>query len=63
MENSLIYTSVLSIKAQKEIAVSWNWYEDRLQGLGDRFLNEVKDAILKIVNNPNRYPIKYKGYR
>lgn len=63
MGNSLVYTSALSTKAQKEILVSWNWYEDRLEGLGDRFVNEVKDAILKIVNNPNRYPIKYKSYR
>ena len=48
MESSSVCSSILSAKAQKEISVSWNWYEDRLQGLGDRFVMEVTTEIFKI---------------
>jgi len=48
MGSSSVYSCILSAKAQKEISVSWNWYEDRLQGLGDRFVKEVTNGIFKI---------------
>jgi hypothetical protein len=63
MENSITYSSLLSSKAQKEIIVSWKWYEERSKGLGDRFVKEVTETILKIEYDPDRYPIKYKNYR
>jgi plasmid stabilization system protein ParE len=63
MENSITYSSLLSSKAQKEIIVSWKWYEERSKGLGDRFVKEVTKTILKIEHHPDRYPIKYKNYR
>jgi hypothetical protein len=31
MEDKLNYSSILSSRAQKEIAISWNWYEERQQ--------------------------------
>ena len=40
--NSLIaYQSILSTRVVKEIAASWEWYEERQVGLGDRFAKEV----------------------
>lgn len=63
MESSSVYSCVLSAKAQKEISVSWNWYEDRLQGLGDRFVKEVTNEIFKIQQRPKNYSIRYKNYR
>ncbi len=63
MENSLIYSSVLSIKVQNEISVSWGWYEERSRGLGDRFVKEVKGTVFKIEQHPGRYPLQYKNYR
>jgi hypothetical protein len=63
MKNSITYSSLLSSKAQKEIIVSWKWYEARSKGLGDQFVKEVTETILKIEYYPDRYPIKYKNYR
>ena len=63
MANSIIYSSILSTRAQKEIAVSWDWYEERLQGLGDRFVNEVIEKIANLQQSPYRYPTKYKQYK
>jgi hypothetical protein len=33
---------IISSRAQKEMAESWAWYEDRLAGLGDRFPTRFK---------------------
>ena len=30
------------------MAVSWDWYEERLKGLGDKFVKEVIDRISNI---------------
>jgi plasmid stabilization system protein ParE len=63
MEDKLNYSSILSSRAQKEIAISWNWYEERQQGLGDRFVKEVITRIRDIEKTPDRYPTRYKTYK
>jgi hypothetical protein len=35
MGNKAGYSIILSGRTQKEIAQSWEWYENRQQGLGD----------------------------
>lgn len=63
MDRSSIYGAIFSNKAQKEIAESWNWYEDRQPGLGDRFLKEITDHVHKIEQTPNRFPTRFKSYK
>lgn len=63
MAGKVTYSTILSTRAQKEILKSWEWYEDRQQGLGDQFFNETISRIHEIEQNPDRYPIKYKYYR
>ncbi len=63
MANNPRYTSILSTRAQKEIAQSWDWYEERQQNLGDRFVQEVTNKIRLIEQNPERYPTRYKSYK
>jgi hypothetical protein len=41
MANNSAYFSILSTRAQKEIIQAWEWYEERQQSLGNRFLKEV----------------------
>jgi len=57
------YTIVLSSLAEKEIDSSFNWYEDRLAGLGIRFLELVEKSILQISQHPEFYPNKKGKYR
>lgn len=54
---------VFSKKAQHEINSSWIWYEDKQQGLGDRFVDEVMNGIERIQNNPFHYAIRIKSFR
>ena len=63
MASSPVYTSVLSSRAQKEIAQAWEWYEDRQRGLGDRFLKEVVSRLKKIEQSPDKYPTRFKTYK
>ncbi len=64
MDSSIsVYKAIFSSRAQKEVAESWNWYEDRQLGLGDRFLKELTECIQGIEQTPNRYPTRFKSYR
>ena len=63
MENKSGYQSIFSSRAQKEISESWDWYEERQPGLGDRFVKEVIDRIKQIERSPERYPNRFKLYR
>ena len=54
---------IISSRAQKELSEAWAWYEDRLVGLGDRFLNEVIDRLRQIELNPDRFPTRFKSYK
>ncbi len=63
MVNSSPFTSIFSSRAQKEITSAWNWYEERQQSLGDRFVKEVMARIHKIELSPHHYPTRYKFYK
>ena len=63
MANIPAYSAVLSSRAQKEIAIAWNWYEERQRGLGDRFVTEIIVRIRKIEQTPDRFPTRYKSYK
>ncbi|MGZ3755172.1 MAG: type II toxin-antitoxin system RelE/ParE family toxin [Mucilaginibacter sp.] len=54
------YTHLLLRKAQTEILDAWEWYEDKQDGLGDRFKQEVEKKIKSILKNPLKYPLKGK---
>ncbi len=63
MANNPAYFSILSTRAQKEITQAWEWYEERQQSLGDRFVKEVINKIRLVEQNPERYPTSYKSYK
>src|SRR4051812_48459989 len=43
---------------------AYSWYEERSEGLGERFLADVRDIINVIVANPEIFSVKSKkGYR
>ncbi|GAA0543787.1 type II toxin-antitoxin system RelE/ParE family toxin [Chitinophaga japonensis] len=57
------YAILLSTAAEKEIEESFNWYEDRLGGLGARFMAYIERSIGHIAANPEAYPNKKGKYR
>jgi len=63
MASNIAYITILSTRAQKEITQAWEWYEERQQILGDRFVKEVINKLRLIEQNPERYPTRYKSYK
>jgi plasmid stabilization system protein ParE len=45
----------LSATAEKEIRKSFDWYEEKSDGLGFRFVAAIDDAINSISKNPEAY--------
>ena len=48
----MVYTSILSERALKELREAWEWYEDKLPGLGDRFKEAIFNKIEQIEVTP-----------
>lgn len=63
MANNSGYLTIFSSRVQKEITKSWEWYEERQRGLGDRFVKEVLARVKLIKQFPERYPTRYKSYK
>jgi hypothetical protein len=49
--------------AEKEYFEAWDWYENELTGLGDRFGNSVSKQIEVISKSPLIYPNKKANSR
>ncbi len=49
--------------AKQELAESYDWYEERLDGLGLRFINAVQGRFDNIANNPQTFSKKKGKYR
>ncbi len=43
-------------KAKSELLETWIWYEERQEGLGERFKEKVFECINNIEQNPFLYP-------
>ena len=46
-----------------DIKGSYLWYEDKLQGLGTRFLNELEDGYTAIQNFPDTWANFQYGFK
>lgn len=46
-----------------DIKGSYEWYEDKLQGLGDRFLSELEDGYKAIQNFPDTWATFQYGFK
>jgi toxin ParE1/3/4 len=46
-----------------EIKASYDWYQEKVNGLGEDFLNELESAYQAIVEFPQTWPKFQKGFR
>ena len=58
-----MYKIKFSDRAVKEIADSWDWYEAKEYGVGNKFKNAVTRGADAILKAPFRYPVKRVNYR
>jgi hypothetical protein len=46
------YSLLVSESANEDDIVIFDWYAEKLNGLGDRFINELEIAKIDLLNNP-----------
>jgi len=48
-------------EAEVEMAEAFDWYEERVSGLGSDFLLNVDAAFHAILRNPHQFPLVHKN--
>jgi len=46
------YTISVRKKAEKDIEEAFNWYENQLEGLGEKYLSELERCYARLEINP-----------
>jgi plasmid stabilization system protein ParE len=59
----MTYKIELLPRTRKELLEAWEWYDDRWNGLGDRFVREVEKRLEQIEKTPEGYAERKKGFR
>lgn len=47
-----MYRIILKPETAKDVELAYNWYEDQQNGLGDRFLETLKECYKKLEQYP-----------
>ncbi len=50
-------------RAKADLRRAHDWYEERCPGLGDEFLADLAEALLRLEADPERYPVYYRDFR
>lgn len=59
----MAFQIILSSIALKELEDSVDWYNERLDGLGERFIYAVDNRLALLSETPDMFPVKQSGYR
>lgn len=54
---------VLSPEAEADALAAFRFYEDRREGLGERFRDHLGRAFTRVQNNPEEAPVVYRKLR
>jgi plasmid stabilization system protein ParE len=54
---------IIRPEAEAELAEAFDWYEQRVPGLGEDFLVAFDVALSSILSNPLQHPVLHRGIR
>lgn len=57
------WTVSIREEAKADLRDAHDWYEERLPGLGNEFLADMAETLLKLEERPEHFPIYYQGFR
>lgn len=57
------YTLIFHTYTEVDISNGYNWYEDKQEGLGERFLMELATCYYQLETHPEYYGSVVKNYR
>jgi plasmid stabilization system protein ParE len=49
--------------AEADLKSAVDWYDKQRPGLGDEFLVSIAEALTRLEENPEGYPVYYRGFR
>jgi len=58
-----VYKLIILEEADKELTESAKWYETKREGLGERFVDAVKNKLQIVQQSPERYPKRKGNFR
>jgi toxin ParE1/3/4 len=50
-------------RAETDLREAKNWYENQRAGLGAEFVANIDATIRRLIRDPLRYPVYYRGFR
>jgi plasmid stabilization system protein ParE len=53
----------IRLAAETDVAEAREWYESQRAGLGDEFLASVAQALMRLEESPEQFPVYYKDFR
>jgi plasmid stabilization system protein ParE len=59
----MMFVSVLSDRAYRELLDAWEWYEEKQPGLGDRFKQQVYNSLNSIERSPLKGVKRMRSFR
>jgi len=55
----MAFSLVFSPEAQSDLKEIYDWYETKLSGLGERFINKAERRLVQLINKPGIGTIRY----
>jgi plasmid stabilization system protein ParE len=52
---------IVRSEAEADLSEAYQWYEERVAGLGEQFLLSLDATMASIEREPQLYPVVYKG--
>ncbi len=59
----MTYSLIFNLDAENEFVAAYKWYEEKQQGLGDKFQQETERQLSLIVANPLAYHLSKGNFR
>jgi hypothetical protein len=57
------YKLLFDVKVKEELDLTYRWYDDRVNGLGEKFITAVKARLGQIVITPELFKLTRSSYR
>ncbi|MBO6792670.1 MAG: type II toxin-antitoxin system RelE/ParE family toxin [Balneolaceae bacterium] len=58
----MIYKIHVSSEAELDLQDSYNWYESKVEGLGEKFLSHIDRNFETIASNPFAYAVRFRSF-
>lgn len=62
-KSKVSFELIVKPEAEKDIQVIFDWYESKVEGLGERFLGDLDRKLSRILDHPEGYQFHFEDFR